>query len=129
MNAAASATVPHPSLPPEGWSPQDSSPWPGSNTIDANAARFDLAGGGSSAPVDTLAGAGSGGGGGAYQYIMGTTHAALTAASFLPSLAGAAFSALDGGLYAAQGDWKNAGIALAGATLGVGLMLEQSDLR
>jgi RHS repeat-associated protein len=64
-------------------------------------------------------GAASAGAGGAYEYVMGIVHSALTAASFLPSVAGAAFSALDGGLYAAQGDYKSAGIAIAAAGIGM----------
>jgi hypothetical protein len=62
---------------------------------------------------------GGAGAGGAYEYVMGTLHAALTAASFLPSLAGATFSALDGALYAAQGDYRSAGFAIAAATIGI----------
>ncbi|WP_316233741.1 RHS repeat-associated core domain-containing protein [Bradyrhizobium sp. SZCCHNPS2010] len=51
---------------------------------------------------------------------LGYLHGALTAASFAPSLFGAAASAVDGLLYLAQGDLTSGGIALGAAVLGIG---------
>ncbi|WP_428309894.1 FG-GAP-like repeat-containing protein [Hydrocarboniphaga sp.] len=54
-------------------------------------------------------------GGGAFGYA----HGALTAASFVPSLLGAAASLVDGGLYGLQGEWTDAGLSIAAAAIGV----------
>lgn len=46
-------------------------------------------------------------------------HTVLTGASFAPSLIGSAFSILDAGLYAAQGNWTEAGISIGAAAAGI----------
>lgn len=51
--------------------------------------------------------------------IMDAVHGVLTAGSFLPSVFGSAASYLDAGVYAAQGDWTDAGISAGAATIGL----------
>jgi hypothetical protein len=51
--------------------------------------------------------------------IMDAVHGVLTAGSFLPSVFGSAASYLDAGVYAAQGDWTDAGISAGAATVGL----------
>jgi hypothetical protein len=49
----------------------------------------------------------------------GLMHGTLAAASFCPSFCGSAFSAIDGVIYAAQGDKISAGISFGAATVGM----------
>ncbi|MBN9063706.1 MAG: hypothetical protein BGP06_04610 [Rhizobiales bacterium 65-9] len=51
--------------------------------------------------------------------LISEPHNALGAASFCPSICGSAFSAIDAGLYAYEGDKINAGISIAAAAAGI----------
>ncbi len=54
-------------------------------------------------------------------------HWGLGAASFCPSVCGSAFAAIDGGLYAAQGKYVDAGLSFAAA--GVGLVSDAGGVK
>ncbi|HEY7550089.1 MAG TPA: RHS repeat-associated core domain-containing protein, partial [Hyphomicrobiaceae bacterium] len=65
------------------------------------------------------AGLASSSAGPASSYISTAIHGGLTAASFLPSVFGAAASLLEAGLYAYEGNRLAAGVAIAAAGVGV----------
>ncbi len=86
------------------------------DSTNANGIDADLSGGG----VDPNSTADAGGS--SWQQardLLTDPHTALGAASFVPGVLGSAASAADGALYAAQGKWADAGIALGAAAVGI----------
>ena len=102
---------------------------PATDSADANGTGADLSRGGA-APSSALTSNGEPGATNSAAHagrsfrqevrdVLADPHTALGAASFAPSVFGAAASAADGALYAAEGKWGDAAIALGAAAVGM----------